>query len=177
MFNNLNNIYTLSLIDPEKTPDYLLKLADILRYLLRTGEAEQVTVNEDLHFCKRYIDLQTLRHSDTSGWNIEIEETAEMVNFKPFLLISFIENVFKYGVHPEKPAPIIIRVRTENRILELYTHNLKVNKKVETLLESHRIGLKKTINLLNHHYEKHFELTINDREDSFEVKLTIDLNE
>lgn len=176
LFNSLNNIYSISIIEPQKTPEYILKLSEILRHLLLTDTSETVLVNDDIKFCQQYIELQSLRFENHGNWNIKIENPVSSLQISPFLLIPFIENVFKYGIHPDKPSPISVIIRLENDMLTLRTKNTKKTTSKSNLLATEKIGLKKTRERLDLIYPGQYQLEILDSETDFEVNLTIQLN-
>ena len=176
LFNSLNNIYSISIIEPQKTPEYILKLSEILRHLLLTDTSETVPVNDDIKFCRQYIDLQFLRFENHENWNIEIENPASSQHISPFLLIPFIENVFKYGTHPDKPSPISVIIKLEKDRLNLFTKNTKKATNKSNLLATDKIGLKKTRERLDLIYPGQYSLDIRDNKTDFEVNLTIQLH-
>lgn len=177
LFNSLNNIYSISIIEPEKTPEYILKLSEILRHLLLTDTSETVSISEDIKFCKQYIDLQLLRFEEHENWNFEIDSSSSNQQISPFLLIPFIENVFKYGVHPDKPSPLSVIIKVENDQLVMITRNTKQQKTTtkNNLLATEKIGIKKTQERLDLIYPGQYQLKIRDEENEFEVELIIQL--
>ncbi len=96
LFNALNNIYTLSMIKSEKTPEMILKLSDMLRYILYDCQEERVSLQKEIDYIRNYVDLQKLK--DEQYDNIEVDISADgHLKVAPMLLIPFIENAFKHG--------------------------------------------------------------------------------
>ncbi|MEO1258953.1 MAG: histidine kinase [Bacteroidota bacterium] len=97
LFNALNNIYTLSIIKSDKTPDNLLKLSGMLRYMLYDCKADRVTLGKEITYLKHFIDLHLLK--DSRGMNVEVEldESRPDVQVAPMLFVPFIENAFKHS--------------------------------------------------------------------------------
>lgn len=178
LFNNLNNLYSVSILSPEKTPDYILELSEILRYLMLTEKSSSVELEKDVQFCKHFIDLQKLRFGDKSKeWDISFPEnnTIQDVEISPTLLIPLIENVFKYGVNYDKPSPIKIHLTYLEGVLNLETYNKKNNIPGTNLLESQKLGLKKTIQRLKLLYPYKYTVDVQQTDDEYKLVLKIDL--
>lgn len=97
LFNAMNNIYTLSVVKDDQTPDYLLKLSDMLRYVLYECNAERVPLHREIDYIKNYIDLQLLKDSQGLNVQTELDETQPNLLLAPMLFIPFIENAFKHS--------------------------------------------------------------------------------
>ncbi len=97
LFNTLNMIYGHALKKDEGTPDLILKLSDNFRYMLHTGDKTKVTVKEEMEHLKDYIELQQMRLTDKVQvkWSQDIDNEEQLI--PPLLLISFVENAFKYS--------------------------------------------------------------------------------
>jgi LytS/YehU family sensor histidine kinase len=176
LFNSLNNIYSISILEPQKTPNYILELSEILRYLLKTDGAVTVNLTDDLRFCKQFIDLQKLRFENNSGWTIAISDETTNAQIAPFLMMPIIENVFKYGIHPDKDSPIEIKAHITENVVSLTTFNLKNNQAGENLLLTQGLGLTKTKERLNLLFPGKHHLVIQENEQDFHVYLEIKLD-
>jgi hypothetical protein len=176
LFNSLNNIYSISILEPQKTPNYILELSEILRYLLKTDGSLIVQLSDDLRFCKQYIDLQKLRFAEDDNWSITIPEVPSDLQISPFLMMPIIENVFKYGIHPDKESPIKIEVRVTKNKLLLTTFNRKNNHSGENLLLTQSLGLTKTKERLDLLFPGKHQLGIRETEHDFQVDLEIELD-
>lgn len=97
LFNSLNNIYTLILVQSESAGPNLLKLSDMLRYMLYDCKADKVPLIKEIEYIKNYIDLIKLK--DSSGLNVQVELSEEhpQLMVAPLLFIPFIENAFKHS--------------------------------------------------------------------------------
>lgn len=179
LFNSLNNIYSISITDPEKTPEYILELSDILRYLLSTDQKDFVKLTDELNFCRQFVHLQKLRFgSKSKNWQIcwPSESESEGLSITPFIIIPIIENVFKYGVHPEYTTPIRIEVNIKNQNLNVQTSNHKFPlNETKNLIESRKIGLNKTRERLELLYPDRYNLEINEDVETYELTLSIEL--
>ena len=98
LFNSLNSIYALSLQKSDFTPDLILKLSDILRYLLYEGSEKKVSLTQEIKYLRSYLELEKVRHGDRMDLQIEIQGETDSCEIAPMLLIPFVENSFKHGL-------------------------------------------------------------------------------
>jgi len=95
LFNTLNSIYSLSLQKSDQTPEVVIKLADLMRYIIYDGNEEKVSLNKEIDFIRNYIEIEKIRHKADIRFNVEGETDNIMI--EPLLFISFIENGFKHA--------------------------------------------------------------------------------
>jgi LytS/YehU family sensor histidine kinase len=180
LFNTLNNLYSLTLKNSEKASEVVLKLSDIMRYVLYQANENKVLLNKEITFVKNYVDLQKIRYNQKYTINLEVEGKIEEQLVAPLLFIDFVENAFKHGLEKRfNDGFVDIKfIYNENRI------NLKViNSKGQSDHDAEKhdyeqsgIGLanvKKRLALI--YGEKH-QLDIKDTEESYTVNLNIDLS-
>ncbi len=98
LFNTLNNLYSLSLHHSEKTPDSILQLSDLMRYVIYKGKEETVRLEEEIRYIEDFMDLQKIRLKQPLDFRFDKEITDPYLNIAPLLLIVFIENAFKHGI-------------------------------------------------------------------------------
>ncbi len=110
LFNTLNNISSLTQIDPDKAQDAIAQLSDLLRYAMYETNKEQVPVGGEVEFMRNYIELMRLRCNNKTEVNYweHIEDANRQV--APLLFISIIENAFKHGTSTNRPSFIDISV-------------------------------------------------------------------
>lgn len=96
-FNTLNNIYALTLEKSEKAPEIVLKLSELMRYLLYDTKKSFQKLSKEINCVKNYLDLQRIRYGNSIDTNISIEGDIEDKKIAPMMLIPFIENCFKHG--------------------------------------------------------------------------------
>lgn len=94
-FNTLNSIYSLSLQKSDQTPDVVIKLADLMRYMIYDCDKEKIPLNKEIAFIQNYIDIEKIRYKADVRFTVEGETEGIMI--EPFLFISFIENGFKHA--------------------------------------------------------------------------------
>jgi sensor histidine kinase YesM len=105
LFNTLNSIYSLSLQKSDITPEIVVKLADIMRYLVYECNQEKIPLNKEIEFIRNYISIEKLRYKADIQFTVEGETDHIMI--EPFLFISFIENGFKHALDNSFTNPFI----------------------------------------------------------------------
>jgi two-component system LytT family sensor kinase len=122
LFNTLNSIYSLSLQKSERTPEVVIRLADIMRYLIYECNEDKIPLDKEIEFIRNYIEIEKIRHSADIRFTVEGLTTGIMI--EPFLFISFIENGFKHAMDHTFHDPFIyITLRVGNGQLTLNVLN------------------------------------------------------
>ena len=114
LFNALNNIYSMVYTHDDNAANGVLKLSEMLRYVLVDCQAEMIPLNKEIHYIENFIDFQLMRMAGKR--DVVLEQEIENENFKiaPMLLQPIIENCFKYSrleTHPDGYVHISIRQR------------------------------------------------------------------
>ena len=102
LFNTLNNIYSLSQFDSEKTGNAILQLSDMLRYVTYDASQKLVPLSAEIENIKSFVKLQLLKDDDDSNISIDINISDNSLHISPLILLPFIENCFKHGNHHDK---------------------------------------------------------------------------
>ena len=110
LFNTLNNISSLTQIDPDKAQESIGQLSDLLRYALYDSEAEKVPLAAEMEFMSNYVDLMALRCNELTRVEKEFEVPQEHVEVAPLLFISLVENAFKHGVNARYPSYVKMKM-------------------------------------------------------------------
>jgi len=105
LFNALNSIYSLSLQKSDKTPEVVIKLADIMRYLIYECNEEKIPLNKEIEFIRSYIEIEKIRYQ--ADIRFTVEGSTDGILIEPFLFISFIENGFKHALENSFEEPFI----------------------------------------------------------------------
>jgi two-component system, LytTR family, sensor kinase len=173
LFNSLNNIYTLTLINPKSAGDSLLKLSEMLRYLLYECDANKVELGRELTYLQNYIDLFSLK--DEADLNIKFDENDidKNVMIAPLLLIPFVENAFKHSQIEDLEhgwINITLFGDTTQVYFEIKNSLPKTNFSKD---EIGGIGLQNVKRQLELIYPKKHTLKIDRTETEFSVELTI----
>lgn len=98
LFNTLNNLYALCLLKSDAASQLVLKLADLLRYVVYQGQQERVPLRGELDYLQHYVDLQQLRVSNKTSLLIDFPPAQIHWLLPPLLLIMLVENAYKHGV-------------------------------------------------------------------------------
>ncbi|MCD2423256.1 histidine kinase [Niabella pedocola] len=107
LFNALNNLYALSLDKAPQTPQVILGISNILRYVLYECTAEQVPLKRDIEVLNDYIELEKLRYEDRLELNVHIDPHADHIQIAPLLMLPLVENAFKHGAAESTDMPWI----------------------------------------------------------------------
>lgn len=118
LFNTLNNISSLTQIDPDKAQESIAQMSDLLRYALYETNKKVVPINGEVEFMRNYIELMKLRCNDQTTIETLFDVTDSNYEIAPLLFISIIENAFKHGVSNSKPSHISIQLtqKAENLV-------------------------------------------------------------
>jgi len=170
LFNSLNNIYSLAYQKSDKAPEAILKLSEIMRYMLYESNDEKVSLEEEINYLQNYIELQKLRVKEHVYLELRINIDNYQHRIMPLLVISFLENVFKHGVATDKEHPIRITVEVQNNRLHFKAQNKKnkLNKD-----KSGGIGLTNLKRRLELGYPNKHTFIVQDNEDFYSSELFV----
>jgi LytS/YehU family sensor histidine kinase len=175
LFNALNNIYSLAVIEDSKmTGNSILKLSDLLRYMLYEKEdtESKVSLDREIDHINSYIDLEKLRHLGQMYVNFSIEGDVNGKRIVPLLLFPLLENAFKHGILTEKDKPVSIDLKITDRHLEFAISNFKNNYQKDTVGGIGLQNVKKRLDLI---YGEAYKFDIDQGEDRFTVNLLLPL--
>jgi LytS/YehU family sensor histidine kinase len=176
LFNTLNNIYALSLQKSDQTPEMLLKLSSMMRYLLYECNVPQVSLEKEIQFINDYIELEKIRHDKNVRIDFALSGNAQNKEIAPLLLIPLIENSFKHGMNSQiGNGWVDIQLSTMDKQLSLTVVN-SVTENGNGIVHDKGIGLdnvKKRLELL---YPGRHRLNIEPGKEYFSVDLTVNLN-
>lgn len=112
LFNALNCIYTLTMIQDEKAPDSVLKLSEMLRYVIDDCRADQVPLAKEVNYIRNYIDFQRIRMEHEPNLTLDVQQADPSYTIPPMILQPIIENCFKHSRLVDDPkAWIHITIR------------------------------------------------------------------
>lgn len=174
-FNTLNAIYLLAHKKSDQTEHVVVKLSEIMRYMIYDSNAAEVSLSRELNYLKDYIDLQRLRLSKKVDVQFLVSGNADGLLIAPMMLIPFVENVFKHGVSYAGETFIHLEIAIENNSLSFSTRNRIFVRKDEPE-QSSGVGLVNVQKRLLLLYPDRHNLTIKTDNDEFVVNLKIDLN-
>ena len=173
-FNTLNNIYSLTFIDVESSRASLHKLSRMMRYLLYETENDRTSLLKEIDFVKDYIELMQLRVNKHTTVEFEEPRTITEKAIAPMMLLPFVENAFKHGVHSVKESRILVKIRQESNLLIFEVENTLFPRR-EQRIDDGGIGLSNTRRRLDLIYAKHYQLTCGPDKDKYSVHLELEL--
>jgi sensor histidine kinase YesM len=172
-FNTLNNLYALTLKRSKKASEVVLKLSEIMEYVIYDLNKKKIPLLKEINYVQNYIELERLRKGDLVASNIEIIGQMDDVLLPPFLFLPFVENCFKHGQLSNGKIYMEMKFIRHEKELEFYLKN--------SFEASHRasdnsgiglINIKRRLELL---YGNDFELHSHPSENHYLVVLKIPL--
>jgi two-component system, LytTR family, sensor kinase len=178
LFNVLNNIYALASDKSDQTPHAILKLSNMMRYILYQSDIDRVSLSKEVQYLENYIALQMMRLSTGKVQvDFQVDGNISTHEIQPMLLIAFVENAFKHGVSYVQDSAIRIRLIAQNQQIFFEVKNLKVAEKDFLLEEETGIGLKNVKRRLDLLYPQKHILQIDDSPDLYQVQLTLQIDD
>ncbi len=173
MFNSLNNIYSLILSKSDKAPDAVIKLGNIMRYVIYDGNKDKVLLKDEIKILEEYIDLQNLRTKNAAiTFTTDIQN--DDVEISPLIFLPILENGFKHGIKGDiKGSFLDVHISYKNNTLSFKADNNKgVSERIEKN-EQKGIGLKNLKRRLELIYPERHEFLIFEEADRFVVDIQI----
>ena len=174
LMNTLNNIYALARKKSDETPEVVMKLSELLRFILyETGE-RRIKLADEVKVVEDYLELEKMRYSERLS--IRFDKTIDDSSYQitPLLLLPFVENAFKHGVSETRfESFVYIDLVAKNGILNFSIENSKDSKVINN--KKNPIGLKNVRRQLELMYRDH-QLNVRDENTSFKAHLNIKLD-
>ncbi|WP_310556014.1 histidine kinase [Flavobacterium sp.] len=124
LFNTLNNIYALAIKKSDQTPDVVIKLSKLLRFVLYETKATRIAINKEIQFLNDYIELEKIRYNNRLKIEFNYKIDSDSATIVPLLLIPFVENAFKHGASETISKGFIkIQLKVENNELFFQVDN------------------------------------------------------
>ncbi|MBO0321853.1 histidine kinase [Muricauda sp. CAU 1633] len=174
LFNTLNSIYALTLKKSDQAPSAVLKLSEMMRYVVTESDSEKVPLEYEIQYISDYIDLQKMRMGKHTDFVFEVKGNPSNKRIAPIILVNYVENAFKYGINPDVPSKISIFITIDSKGVELHVEN-RITVKQNGLLEQTTEGNRNTKKRLDYFYPNKHRLDIDHRQDFYAVKLYIEL--
>jgi hypothetical protein len=176
LFNSLNMIYGEALRKTDKAPEMILKLSDILRYVVDNMNKNEVSIGQELEYIEKFIALQKERLNNPDRVNFTRSGNFDGLMLSPLLLITFIENAFKHGSVTGINERLNIKISAEEKTLNMTVENAINNIEVINESGSTGMGLANTKKRLDFIYGDRYSLKVNNDEISYKTELKIDLS-
>jgi len=177
LFNNLNNLYAFALENSPKTPEIILQLSSILRYMLYDCRDKTVLLSKELDNLNDYVKLSELQLGDEGRVTFDVDGELGNLRIAPLIFMVFVENAFKHSAASQlSDIQINISVKISNNILSFYCEN-NYSDQTNTDNLSKGIGLKNLKGRLELIYPDRYKLNIEKKKNWYKVFLEIDLSD
>jgi two-component system, LytTR family, sensor kinase len=171
LFNTLNNIYSLAAVKSDHTAESIMKLSNIMRYVTDDIREQYVPLENEVAFISDYIDLQRLRLGDKMEVGFLVSGKIAGKKIAPLIMITFIENVFKYGISKHEPSAIDIQLTATSDMIRFFCRNRLYPAPRQA--ESTGIGIDNTKQRLQYLYPGKHELSITTKNEKYTVLLIL----
>lgn len=174
LFNTLNNLYALTLIKSDNTPNIVLKLSDLLDYMIYKSNDKFVPLDKELEIFEGYIELEKMRYNDRLSLTYTVNGDPRRHRIAPLILLPFIENSFKHGASNDRMNPkISVTLDISGESMTLRVENSIPDEVRSNDQENNGIGLSNVKRRLELIYPNQHELVISKGTHMFTVKLKI----
>ncbi len=170
LFNTLNTLYALVLSRSDKTESAFVKFSGILRYMYSQSGSELIPAERELDYIHQYVDLQQLRLNRHTQVELVLDVTDRQVLIPPMILITFVENAFKYGTSSDTDCIIRIHIRVDENNLRLETENAVMRRREG---ESQGIGIANCRKRLELLYPGRYDLQTGEADGRYRTFLNI----
>lgn len=175
LFNTLNSIYVLAMKQSDQTANTVMKLSDILDYILYRINTPKIAISNEINIIKNYIDLEKIRCSNRVDLDFNTELKSNDIQIPPMLIIPFVENAFKHGVAKSMDKSWIkISIKETDEALQIHVANSKTQNKSKD--QTGGIGLENVKKRLNLLYDNKYQLDIFEKQMQYLVSLYIPID-
>lgn len=172
-FNTLNNLYAMSLTQEEDTPDTILQLSELMRYVIYKGKESEVLLSEEIKYINDYIDLEMIRIHKDVDLKFDIDVDNRNIKIPPLLFVILIENAFKHGIAPSgNKSFLYISLENDKGVLKFVCENSLEEKGSNSDKGIGLDNLKKRLSIL---YPDRHDLILLEDQNTFKASLNIEL--
>lgn len=177
LFNTLNNLYALTLSKSDLAPVVVLKLSDLLDFILYQSNQSSIPISKEIELIQGFIELETLRYGDKITIDFKYNTPDKNIQIPPLLLLPLVENAFKHGVSGSmEKATIKIDLQANKNFLNFEVYNTKTINVVPKIQEGKGIGTANLKRQLTLAYPDNHSLEIEETKGSYRVQLSVNLN-
>lgn len=174
LFNALNNLYALTIKKSDNAPNIVLKLSELMEYMLYESDEAFVPLEKEIKYLSNYLELEKIRQGNEADIRLTVEGNADNCRIPPFLLLPLVENAFKHGIsRVVQDAYLHICIRLgdgmEVMVVNSKSHYRQQGKEGGIGL----LNLKKRLELI---YPGKHQLRIDDQPDKYQVLLKVELS-
>lgn len=161
LFNALSNIYSIAYLGDKQTPNKIMQLSKMLRYVIYETDVEFIPLSKEIEYLEYYIDFQKFKIKKEQQIDFEFSDTNGEVKIAPLLLLPFVENAFKHSqIATEPDAWVKIILKTKDNRVHLFVENTISSKAQPEILNNEGVGLENIKKRLELIYKSDVELTI-----------------
>jgi len=178
LFNTLNSLYALTLKKSDQAPEIVLKLSEMMRYMLYECNVPMVPLQKEVNYLKNYLELEKLRQGKKMKIDLQVNGEARNQRIAPLMFIPFVENCFKHGISNQITEGFVnIGLDIDIDTVTVNIQNSKApTRPSNTGKKSGGIGLVNVRRRLNLLYPDKHSLTINEDPNTYRVILTLELD-
>lgn len=177
LFNTLNNLYVLTLQKSDKAPELLIKLSDMLDYMLYQCNVPVISIEKELELIQNYLDLEMLRYGDRLQLKFNQNIDNPQSRIAPLILLPLVENAFKHGAGAAVNEPeiqISLEVLEQQLALSIFNTKPALPRMIETSPKE-GIGMTNVKKQLALTYPKAFDIEVVETAEAYSLTLQIDL--
>lgn len=171
LFNTLNNIYALAVSSSTHTAPSILKLSQMMRYITEEATENYVPLEDELTCLENYVELQKLRLNAKTSLDFSVKGQPGGIRIAPLILMTFVENAFKYGVSNHRESVIRIAVEVAGQGIQFSCQNRIIERSRDE--ERTGVGILNTQKRLDLLYATSYDLDIRNDGEVFTVTLKL----
>lgn len=176
-FNTFNNLYGVSLTEPQRVPELILKLSNLMRYQLENGKKTNVSICEEINFIDNYIIMEKERIGKRCEISFEVPTLPESMcqcQIAPMILITLVENAFKHSLTIVNKWFVRINIEVVNTTLKMRIVNSIADESLKSY--SSGIGLQNIIERMELLYKGRYHFETASTPQEYQTTLTLKLN-
>ncbi len=178
LFNTLNSLYALTLKKSDKAPEIVIKLSEMMRYMLYECNERRVPLQKEVNYIENYLALEKIRQSGQADIQFKVEGQIADQTIAPLMFIPFLENSFKHGLNHQIGdgyVHVIMKVLGEKLLIRIL--NSKPNHSTLPIVKQNGgIGLANVRRRLSLLYPNQYKLDIEESDTAHIVELSLDLS-
>lgn len=177
LFNNLNNLYSYSITEPEKTSQIILELSSVLRYMLYDCQENKVPLEKELKHLEDYVNLHELQIENRGEVSIHVDNRSSGYAISPLIMVVFIENAFKHStgsMTEDISITMDINIKEDGTLRFICENSYEEFSNTDNIVGG--IGLENVKKRLSILYPNVHSLAINTNNNIYRVELTLQLN-
>jgi sensor histidine kinase YesM len=171
LFNTLNNIYALAVSGSAHTAPSILKLSQMMRYITEEATEHYVPLEDELACLENYVELQKLRLNAKTKLDFTVQGQPDGIKIAPLILMTFVENAFKYGVSNHRESLIRIVVEMGEKDIHFFCQNRIIDRRKDE--DRTGVGILNTQKRLDLLYSGSYDLDIRNDGEVFTVDLKL----